>query len=115
VDEVAVFFNGKVIFKQYIPKKCKWFGVKIYKLHDVTRYTYGMKSYLQKNRQNEVQTITATHVTTRSLIRRVEGIGHKLCTDNFFFSQDLYDDIHMRGNKWCGTVRLIIRVAGVIR
>jgi len=35
IDEVIVSFKGRVIFKQYIPKKRKRFGIKIFKL--VTR------------------------------------------------------------------------------
>jgi len=33
-DEVIVKFKGRVIFRQYIPKKRKRFGIKIYKLCD---------------------------------------------------------------------------------
>ena len=36
IDEVIVKFNGRVIFQQYIPKKHKHFGIKIYKLCDET-------------------------------------------------------------------------------
>jgi hypothetical protein len=32
VDGVIVKFKGRVIFRQYIPKKRKNFGIKIYKL-----------------------------------------------------------------------------------
>ena len=32
VDEVIVKFQGRVIFRQFIPKKRKCFGIKIYKL-----------------------------------------------------------------------------------
>jgi hypothetical protein len=32
VDEVIVKFQGRVISRQYIPKKRKCFGIKIYKL-----------------------------------------------------------------------------------
>ena len=32
VDEVIVKFKGRVVFMQYIPKKRKRFGIKIYKL-----------------------------------------------------------------------------------
>jgi hypothetical protein len=34
IDEIVVLFKGRVIFKQYIPVKHKWFGIKIYKLCD---------------------------------------------------------------------------------
>jgi len=43
VDEVIVKFKGKVIFRQYIPKKRKCFGIKIYKLCDGSGYTYDMR------------------------------------------------------------------------
>ena len=32
VDEVIVKYKGRVIFRQYIPKKHKCFGIKIYRL-----------------------------------------------------------------------------------
>ena len=40
VDEVIVKFKGRVIFRQYIPKKRKRFGIKIYKLCNESGYTY---------------------------------------------------------------------------
>ena len=42
VDEVIVKFQGRVIFRQYKPKKRNRFGIKIYKLCDKSGYTYGM-------------------------------------------------------------------------
>ena len=40
VDEVIVKFQGRIIFRQYIPKKRKLFVIKIYKLCDDSGYTY---------------------------------------------------------------------------
>jgi hypothetical protein len=45
VDEIIVPFKGKVIFKQYIPKKHRWCGIKIYKLCDSKEYTSDMSVY----------------------------------------------------------------------
>jgi hypothetical protein len=39
IDEITVLFEGRVIFKQYIPKKHKRFGIKISKLYDSKGYT----------------------------------------------------------------------------
>jgi len=39
VDEIIVLFKDRVIFKQYIPKIYKWFGIKPYKLCDSKGYT----------------------------------------------------------------------------
>ena len=46
VDEVIVLYKGRVVFWQYIPKKHKRFGIKIYKLCDSLGYTYDMSVYL---------------------------------------------------------------------
>jgi hypothetical protein len=52
VDEVLVKFKGRIVFKQYIPKKHKHFGIKMFKLCDSTGYIYiyDMNVYLSKNK-----------------------------------------------------------------
>jgi hypothetical protein len=50
VDEDIVEFKGHVIFRQYIPKKPKRFGIKIFKLCDETGYTYDVTVYLGRDR-----------------------------------------------------------------
>ena len=105
VDEVIVLFKGRVIFRQYIPKKHKRFGIKIYKLCDSLGYTYDMSVYLGKQKQHATNEITATHGTVLQLVRRVEGVGHKLYMDNYFSSPALFDDLAERKINSCGTVR----------
>ena len=41
-------FRGRIVFKQYTPKKRKRFGIKMFKLFDSTGYTYDMNVYLGK-------------------------------------------------------------------
>jgi hypothetical protein len=84
VDEVMLF-KGSVIFKQHIPK------IKIYKLCDVTGYTYDMSVYLRKDWQYAIQAMTVTHTKVKSLTISVEGIGHKLYMNNFFSYADVFD------------------------
>jgi hypothetical protein len=64
-----------------------------------------MSIYLGKDRQNVRQMMTFTHVTVRSLTRRVEVVGFKLYMGTFFSSPDLFDDLHARAISCCGTVR----------
>jgi hypothetical protein len=78
VDKVVALFKGRVNFKQYTPKKHKRFGVKIYKLCNISGYTYNMDVYLRKNRTRATADMTSTHATVRYLTRKVEGRGHKL-------------------------------------
>jgi len=49
VDEVIVKYRGRVIFRQYNPKKIKHFGIKIYKQCDEAGYTCAMRVYLGKD------------------------------------------------------------------
>jgi len=103
IYEVIVKFKGRVLFKQYIPKKCKRFGIKMFKLCDSTGYTYDMNVYLGKGRQRAEQHLTATHSTVTSLTKGVEGFGHKLHMDSFFSSPDPYDDLAQKNILCCGT------------
>ena len=43
LDKVIVLYKGRVIFRQYIPKKHKRFGIKVYEICGETGYTYDMK------------------------------------------------------------------------
>jgi len=105
VDKVIVSYKGRVIFQQYIPKKRKRFGIKIYKLCDSLGYTYDISVYLGKHRQHATAEITATHGTVLQVIRRVERLGHKVFMDNYFTSPALFEDLFQRKINACGTVR----------
>ena len=93
IEEVIVKFKGRIVFKQYIPKKRKRFGIKMFKLCHSTGYTYDLNVYLIKDRQRPAQHQTATHTTVTNLTRGVERFCHKPYMDNFFSSPDLYDDL----------------------
>ena len=104
VDEVTVKFKGRVIFRQYIPKKRKCFSIKIYKLCDESGYTYDKRVYLGRDSHSVTDNMTATHPTVRHLTCRVEGLGHKIFMDSFFSSPRLFDDLDRRKINSCGTV-----------
>ena len=104
MDEVIVKFHGRVIFRQYIPKKRKRFGIKIYKLCDDSGYMYDMKVYLGRDSRSATDDMTATHTTVRHLTCRIEGLGHRLFMDIFFSSLRLSDDLLRQKIHSCGTV-----------
>jgi hypothetical protein len=74
---------------------------KIYRQCDFLGYTYIMTVYLGKDRKLATPTMTATHATVAGL-GRIENLGHELYMENFFFSPDLFDDLH---TKAISTVR----------
>ncbi|GFR21247.1 piggyBac transposable element-derived protein 4 [Trichonephila clavata] len=55
-DEVIIKFKGRIHFKQYIPKKRKQWGLKMYKIADATGYTYDMRVYLGKDKKENLST-----------------------------------------------------------
>jgi hypothetical protein len=61
VDEIIVKFKGRVVFRQYIPKKHKRFRIKIFKVCDAAGYTVDMKIYLGRDRTRADKDVTATH------------------------------------------------------
>jgi hypothetical protein len=67
VDKVIVIFKGQIIFKQYIPKKHKCFWIKIYKLSDMSGYTYDMDIYSGEDRTCVTTDMTATDATAKQL------------------------------------------------
>jgi hypothetical protein len=105
VDEVIVKFQGRVIFRQYIPKKRKCFGIKIYKLCNESEYTCDMRVYLGRDSHSATEDMTAIHASVKHLTRKVEGLGYKLLMDNFFSSPILFDDLLRRKVDSCGTVQ----------
>ena len=66
VDEVIVKFKGRVIFRQYIPKKRKDFSIKIYKLCDESECMFDMRVYLSSDSHSATDDMTATHATVRN-------------------------------------------------
>jgi len=99
VDEVIMLYKQRVVFRQYIPKKHKTFGIKIYKLCESLGHTYDMSMYLGKQRQNATTQITAIHGTVLQVIQRVEGLGHKIFMDNYFTSPALFDNLVQQKNQ----------------
>jgi hypothetical protein len=97
-------YTKEEFFQQYILKKHKRFGIKIYKLRDSLGYTYDMSVYLGKQWQHVTAQVTATHRTVLQLIRRVEGLGHKVFMYSYFTSPVLFDDLFQRKINVCGTV-----------
>jgi hypothetical protein len=47
VVKVTTIFKGRVIFRQYSPKKIQYMGLDIYKPYDEPGYTYGMRVCLE--------------------------------------------------------------------
>jgi hypothetical protein len=94
VYEIIVLFKGRVNFRQYIPKKHKQFGIKLYRLCDSKGCAYNMTMYLGNDRKHVISSFTATHATVTGLAARIEHVGHNWYMDSFISSPVLFDDLH---------------------
>jgi hypothetical protein len=102
VDGIIVLFKGRVIFKQYLPKKHKQFGIKLYKLCDSKVYTNNMTVCACKDRKRVSPSMTATHATVTELTAMIQNVLHKLYMDNLFSSP--LDNLHTKTINCCRTV-----------
>ena len=104
VDEIIVLCKGRVIFKQYIPKKHKQFEIKLYKLCGSKGYTNNMTVYLAKT-GNVTPSMTATHASVSGLAASIEHVGHKLYMGSFFSFPALFNNLHTKTINCYRTVR----------
>jgi hypothetical protein len=66
-DKVIVMLKWTVIFRQYIPRKHLRFGIKLYKLCDMSGYTYDMKVHLGNESDCMAQQLTVFLATLTEL------------------------------------------------
>ena len=55
-----------------------------------------MTMYLGKGRKHATFSMTATYATVTGLAARIEHVGHKLYTENFFSSPAIFDNLHTK-------------------
>ena len=104
VDKVNVKFNGRVIFRQYSPKKTFQHQI-LQILWWIRVYISHWACYLGKDSNSTTDDMTATQATVRHLTCKIEGLGHKIFMDNFFSSRRLSDDLESRKINSCRTVQ----------
>jgi len=94
-----MLFNVTVISKQYILRKHKRFGIRLYKLCVPKGYTYNMSKYLGKDRQCARSAMTTTHTTASRITASLENARNKLYVENFLSSPTALDNFHTKNIK----------------
>ncbi|KAJ8945605.1 hypothetical protein NQ314_009132 [Rhamnusium bicolor] len=98
-------FIGRLNFKQYIPGKSHKYGIKLYKICDQVGYTYRIIPYCGKKNENDLgHGCLATNVVM-SLMTPYLGHGRILCTDNFYTSVPLIEELSDPKTYFVGTYR----------
>lgn len=103
IDESMVPFKGRLLFKQYLPKKTHKYGVKLFKICDPTGYTYRIIIYMGKGTGgNEGMSVAQSVVV--DLMRGYLDAGRVVYLDNYYTSMDLGITLLHRSTHMVGTV-----------
>ncbi|XP_046677563.1 piggyBac transposable element-derived protein 4-like [Homalodisca vitripennis] len=96
-------WRGRLIFKQYLPKKAHKYGVKIYKICTTDGYTLKAKIYAGKS------DVTAREAHADKIVMHLMesflNEGRTLFADNFYNSTRLANTLLEKKTYVCGTLR----------
>ena len=105
VDEAMIPFKGRFSFRQYMKAKPTKWGIKVFVLADSTNgYIYRFQIYTGKGCESADATVGLCSCSVIDLMQGLEPNHHKLITDNYYTSPELYLYLYSRGVNACGTV-----------
>lgn len=106
IDETLLLFKGRLIFKQYIPKKRARFGMKGYVLAESdSGYIHKYSLYEGKDRENSDPSQGVAHKIVLDLMDGLLDSGYELVMDNWYSSPTLMKELYEKGTYAYGTLR----------
>lgn len=103
IDEQMIRTKCRVSFIQYMPKKPKKFGLKVWVLCEaLTGYTLQFQVYTGKI-ENVVENLG--YWVVFDLIKLYLNKGYRVYFDNFYTSVKLVEDLEKQNTFSCGTIR----------
>ncbi len=107
VDEAMIKYNGRLVRKQYMPRKPTKWGIKLWFLCDAkTGYCLNFEVYTGRgNNPHVVQGFGLGYTVVMNLMRNFLLSNHHVYADNFFSSIPLVEDLLEADTFYCGTLR----------
>lgn len=102
IDESVVPWRGRLVFRQYLPKKRHRYGIKLYKLCAEKGYTWNMSVYIGKDSDGET---SATEQVVMKLAQSLLNEGRTLYVDNFYTGIPLAFKLLDKKTHLVGTLR----------
>ena len=107
VDEAMIKFDGRLAWKQYMPKKPVKWGIKLWCLCDATTgYCLALSVYKGKDNNDEAKQLGLGYTVVMKLMENYLLRNHHVYADNFFSSYDLAKDLMDADTYYCGTVQI---------
>nr|XP_013190046.1 unnamed protein product [Amyelois transitella] len=107
IDESIVPFKGRLLIKQYLPKKRNRFGIKLFVLCDVlSGIILDFIVYCGKDTElTHFDNLGASGSVVATLLEEYYGVNRKLYIDNWYSSPKLSIFLKQRSIHTCGTVK----------
>ncbi|XP_069496512.1 piggyBac transposable element-derived protein 4-like [Ambystoma mexicanum] len=109
IEESLVLYQGRLLFKQYVPSKRAQHGIKVYVLCESnTGYAYSMRVYAGKycniNPPGSPAYLGVREKIVWDLCSSLFNKGHHLYVDKFYTGIPLFKELHSLGTLACGTI-----------
>ena len=106
VDEAMIKYNGRLSWKQYMPKKPTKWGIKLWFLCDsMTGYGLTFRVYTGRAANTDrVRDLGLAYTVVMELMQNYLMRHHHLFADNFFSSLPLVEDLFAADTYYCGTL-----------
>ena len=104
IDEQMIGMKSRLSFIQYMPKKPKKFGVKVWACCDA-KSSYCLKFQIYTGASNDGAEKGLSHRVVFDLMEGYLDKAYHLYIDNFYTSLNLIQSLKDRGTYACGTIR----------
>lgn len=103
IDESVIPFQGRLLFKQYIPQKTHKYGIKLFKLCSDNGYTWNIRIYAGKEKY-EGDASVPTNIVIK-LSKDLLNSGRTIVADNYYTSLELANILLSNKTHYIGTLR----------
>ena len=86
VDETMISHRGRLLFRQYNPRKALKYGIKLFKLAEMTGYVLNILIYCGKGTENIITGLDHPGSVVVTLAESLLNEGRLLVADNWYSS-----------------------------
>ena len=105
VDETMISHRGRLSFCQYNPGKAHKYGIKLFKLAEMTGYVWNISIYCGKGKENVTAGLDHLGSIVVTLAEPLLNEGRLLVADNWYSSIPLANYLREKNTEYCDTMR----------
>lgn len=105
VDETMISHRGRLLFRQYNPGKSHKYGIKIFKLCDMSGFIWNASVYCGKGSGNKRPGLDHSGSVIIDLGEKLLNCGRLFVADNWYSSIELAKYLKANDTEYCGTLK----------